>query len=35
MLKDSAYEALVPPLTPLADADKRQLIEDVKPLLAA
>jgi 4-hydroxy-tetrahydrodipicolinate synthase len=35
MLKDSAYEALVPPLTPLADADKRQLIEDVSPLLAA
>jgi 4-hydroxy-tetrahydrodipicolinate synthase len=34
MLKDAAYEALLPPLTPLADADKRQLIEDVSPLLS-
>jgi 4-hydroxy-tetrahydrodipicolinate synthase len=34
MLKDDAFEALLPPLTTLADADKQQLIEDVSPLLA-
>jgi 4-hydroxy-tetrahydrodipicolinate synthase len=33
MLKDDAFEAVLPPLTPLAGADKRQLIEDVSPLL--
>jgi 4-hydroxy-tetrahydrodipicolinate synthase len=33
MLQDRAFEALMPPLTPLSGADKRQLIEDVSPLL--
>ena len=33
MLKDAAFEALLPPLTPLSEADKRQLIEEVAPLL--
>ena len=33
MLHDEAFEALMPPLTPLSDADKRRLIEDVSPLL--
>jgi 4-hydroxy-tetrahydrodipicolinate synthase len=33
-LKDEAFEALLPPLTPLADTDKHQLIEDVTPLLS-
>jgi len=34
MLQDRAFEALMPPLTPLSDADRRQLIDDVAPLLA-
>jgi len=33
-MRDPAFEALVPPLTPLSPEDKRQLIEDVAPLLA-
>jgi 4-hydroxy-tetrahydrodipicolinate synthase len=32
-LDDVAFEALMPPLTPLSDADKRQLVSDVSPLL--
>jgi 4-hydroxy-tetrahydrodipicolinate synthase len=35
MMKDPTFEAMLPPLTPLSEADKRQLIEDVAPLLAA
>jgi 4-hydroxy-tetrahydrodipicolinate synthase len=34
MLKDAAFEALLPPLTPLSEADKRQLLADVSPLLS-
>lgn len=34
MLQDKAFDALMPPLTPLSDADRRQLISDVSPLLA-
>ncbi len=30
---DPVFEATMPPLTPLSDNDKRQLIEDVAPLL--
>jgi len=33
-MKDPAFEALMPPLTPLSPDDKRLLIEDVAPLLA-
>jgi 4-hydroxy-tetrahydrodipicolinate synthase len=33
-MKDAAFEAPMPPLTPLSPADRRQLIEDVAPLLA-
>ncbi len=31
---DAAFEAPMPPLTPLSSEDRRQLIEDVAPLLA-
>ena len=34
MLNDSPFEALLPPLTSLSEADKQQLIADVTPLLA-
>jgi 4-hydroxy-tetrahydrodipicolinate synthase len=30
---DPAFEAMMPPLAPLSDNDKRQLLEDVAPLL--
>ncbi len=33
MLQDPAFEALLPPLTPLSDADRQQLITEVAPLL--
>jgi len=33
-LDDSAYEAVLPPLMPLSEAEKRQLVGDVAPLLA-
>ncbi len=33
MMDDAAFEAPMPPLAPLAPEDKRQLIEDVAPLL--
>jgi 4-hydroxy-tetrahydrodipicolinate synthase len=34
MLGDTAFEALLPPLTPLSETEKRQLLADVAPLLA-
>jgi 4-hydroxy-tetrahydrodipicolinate synthase len=34
LLQDRAFETLMPPLTPLSDADRHQLIEDVSPRLA-
>jgi hypothetical protein len=33
-MQDAAFDALMPPLTPLAPEDRRQLIADVAPLLA-
>jgi 4-hydroxy-tetrahydrodipicolinate synthase len=33
-LKDPAFEAVLPPLTPLSAIDKSQLIEDIAPLYA-
>jgi len=33
-LKDPAFEAVLPPLTRLSEADKSQLIEDIAPLYA-
>jgi 4-hydroxy-tetrahydrodipicolinate synthase len=35
LLKDPVYEPVMPPLTPLSEADRRQLIEDASPLLAS
>ncbi len=34
LMKDAAFEGVLPPLTPLSEADKRQLLAEVAPLLA-